>query len=77
VAHYKPAAKRKYSPKAEDKMDKVYKEFGEGKLHSGSKKGPIVKNVKQASAIAISEAKRKGLKAGEVWKKSARKTRKK
>jgi len=77
VAHYKPAAKRKYSPKAEAKMDKVYKEFGEGKLHSGSKKGPIVKNVKQASAIAISEAKRKGLKAGEVWKKSARKTRKK
>lgn len=77
MAHYKPAAKRKYSPKAEDKMDKVYKEFGEGKLHSGSKKGPIVKNVKQASAIAISEAKRKGLKAGEVWKKSARKTRKK
>jgi len=76
MAHYKPAAKRKYSAKAEKKMDKVYKEFGEGKLHSGSKTGPIVKNVKQASAIAISEAKRKGLKAGEVWKKSDRKPKK-
>lgn len=73
MAHYKPAAKRLYSDKAEKKMNKVYKEFGEGKLHSGSKTGPIVKNVKQASAIAISEAKRKGLKAGEVWKKSKRK----
>lgn len=73
MAHYKPAAKRLYSAKAEKKMDKVYKEFGEGKLHSGSKKGPIVKNLKQASAIAISEAKRKGYKAGEVWKRSKRK----
>jgi len=73
MAHYKPAAKRKYSDKAEKKMNKVYKEFGAGKLHSGSKKGPIVTNVKQATAIAISEARKKGLKAGEVWKKSKRK----
>ena len=28
----------------------------EGKLHSGSKKGPIVKDPKQGIAIAISEA---------------------
>ena len=54
-------------------MDKVYKEYGRGELHSGSKKGPVVKNIKQASAIAISEAKREGLKAGEKWKKSERK----
>lgn len=73
MAHYKPAAKRKYSKKAEQKMSKVYKEFGEGKLHSGSKKGPIVTNPKQASAIAISEAKKRGYKAGETWKKSTRK----
>ncbi len=53
-------------------MDKVYKEFGKGELHSGSKKGPIVTNPKQASAIAISEAKRKGLKAGEKWDKKDR-----
>ena len=70
MAHYKAADKRKYSPKAEKKMDKVYKEFGKGKLRSGSKKGPVVTNIKQASAIAISEAKKKGFKAGKVLKKS-------
>jgi hypothetical protein len=32
------------------------KEFSEQKLHSGSKKGPIVKNKKQGIAIALSEA---------------------
>ena len=32
------------------------KEFKEGKLHSGSKKGPKVKSRKQAIAIALSEA---------------------
>ena len=73
MKHRKPAAERLYSEKAEKKMDKVYKEFGKGELHSGSKKGPVVKDVKQASAIAISEAKRAGLKAGEKWKKSERK----
>ena len=30
--------------------------FKEGKLHSGSKKGPIVSNPKQAIAISLSEA---------------------
>lgn len=30
--------------------------FGEGKLHSGSKKGPVVTNPKQAIAISLSEA---------------------
>lgn len=33
----------------------VMKEFKEGKLHSGSKKGPVVKSRKQAVAIALSE----------------------
>ncbi len=69
MKHRKPASQRLYSDKAEKKMDKVYKEYGEGKLHSGSKKGPIVKNIKQASAIAISEARREGLKAGKPKKK--------
>jgi hypothetical protein len=38
------------------KVAKVMREFGEGKLHSGSKKGPKVTNPKQAVAIALSEA---------------------
>src|SRR6266853_1883554 len=33
--------------------------FGEGKLHSGSKKGPVVKSRKQAVAIGMSEARRR------------------
>ena len=37
------------------KVQKVMKEFKEGTLHSG-KKGPVVKNKKQAIAIAMSEA---------------------
>jgi hypothetical protein len=74
--HKKPAAKRKYSKKANEKIHKVIKEFEEGKLHSGSKRGPQVKNLKQAVAIGISEAKRRGLKAGERWKKSQRKGKK-
>lgn len=75
--HDKPAAKRKYSTKANKKIHKVIREFEEGKLHSGSKRGPQVKSLKQAVAIGISEAKKKGLKAGEVWKKSKRKGKKK
>jgi len=35
------------------------REFKEGKLHSGSKKGPVVKGKKQALAIALSEARKK------------------
>ena len=38
------------------KVAKVMKEFKGGSLHSG-KKGPVVKNKKQAVAIALSEAK--------------------
>lgn len=70
--HVKPEAKRKYSKKANEKIHKVIREFEEGKLHSGSKKGPKVKNLKQAVAIGISEAKGKGYKAGERWKRSQR-----
>ena len=39
-----------------DKVRKVMHEYKTGKLHSGSKKGPVVKNPKQAIAIAMSEA---------------------
>ncbi len=41
--------------KGQKKVSKVMKEFKAGKLHSG-KKGPVVKNPKQAIAIALSEA---------------------
>lgn len=37
------------------KFKKVMHEYGKGTLHSGSKKGPVVKNQKQAVAIAFSE----------------------
>ena len=42
------------------KVKKVMEEFKQGKLHSGSKKGPVVKNRKQAVAIALSEARDAG-----------------
>lgn len=44
------------------KVKKVMGEFGAGKLHSGSKKGPEVTNPKQAIAIAFSEARKAGQK---------------
>lgn len=46
------------------KVSKVMKEFKAGKLHSGSKKGPVVKSRKQAVAIAMSEAKMSKKKMG-------------
>lgn len=48
--------KRKKRKMGESKIEKVLHEFKEGKLHSGSKKGPKVKSRKQAVAIALSEA---------------------
>jgi hypothetical protein len=42
--------------KAEKKVGKVMGEYKAGTLHSG-KGGPVVKNRKQAIAIALSEAK--------------------
>lgn len=44
--------------KAAKKIKKVMHEYKEGELHSGSKKGPVVKDKKQAIAIAMSEAKK-------------------
>lgn len=38
------------------KIGKVMKEYGAGKLHSGSKSGKVVTNQKQAIAIALSQA---------------------
>jgi hypothetical protein len=41
------------------KVAKVMGEYNAGKLHSGSKTGPVVKSRKQAIAISLSEAKKK------------------
>lgn len=48
--------------KGKGKVEKVMHEFKEGKLHSGSKKGPEVQSRKQAIAIALSEARKAGAK---------------
>jgi hypothetical protein len=48
--------------KGEKKIGKVMGEFKRGELHSGSKKGPVVTNPKQAKAIALSEARAAGAK---------------
>lgn len=44
--------------KEKRKLKKVMTEFSEGKLHSGSKSGPVVTNPKQAVAIGYSEARK-------------------
>ena len=43
---------------APDKIHRAMHEFKHGELHSGSKKGPVVKSRKQAIAIALSEQKK-------------------
>jgi hypothetical protein len=48
--------KKKESPKTKKKIEKTMHEFKEGKLHSGSKKGPLVLNPKQAIAISLRSA---------------------
>lgn len=50
-------AKVTYS-KGKAKVKKVMREFKSDKLHSGSKKGPLVHNPKQAIAIALSEGRK-------------------
>lgn len=52
-----PILKRTASKKAKKKRvkEEMHK-FKEGKLHSGSKKGPVVTNPKQAIAISLSES---------------------
>jgi len=44
---------------SKSKVETVMHEFKEGKLRSGSKKGPKVTNPKQAIAIALSYGKKK------------------
>ena len=43
-------------PKGKEGVAMVMREFKGGELHSGSKKGPKVKDRKQAIAIALHQA---------------------
>lgn len=52
----------KESKKAKKFIKEEMHQFKEGKLHSGSKKGPVVTNPKQAIAISLSQARKKGMK---------------
>lgn len=52
----------KKKSKGEKKISKVMREYKSGTLHSGSKKGPVVSNPKQAIAIGLSEARKSGAK---------------
>lgn len=45
--------------KKKAKVKKTMDEWKAGTLHSGSKQGPVVKNQKQAVAIALSQARKK------------------
>lgn len=40
------------------KIKRVMEEFKSDELHSGSKKGPLVKSKRQAIAIALNEARK-------------------
>lgn len=60
---------KKAMSKGKKKIEKVMHEAKEGKLHSGSKKGPIVTDKKQAVAIALSEARKAGAKIPKKGKK--------
>jgi len=51
-------AKSSLGPKGKAKARRVFREFGRGELHSGSKKGPRVTSDAQATAIALSEGRR-------------------
>jgi len=69
VDDYKNSTKTQYfkggaknEAKGAAKVAKVMGEFKSGKLHSGSKHGPEVTNPKQATAIALSEARKAGAK---------------
>lgn len=63
-------AEKKYSKKAQDKVEKVMHEYKDGELKSGNSDKPV-KSRKQAIAIGISEARAEGDK---VPKKASKKT---
>jgi hypothetical protein len=62
----------KYGPKAKKEVKKAMHEFKEGDLKSG-KSGKKVKNPKQAVAIGLSKARKKGAKVPSKKKSSSSK----
>ena len=52
----------KYGPKAQKSVEKTMREFKRGKLKSGGKSQKKVTNPKQAIAIGLSKARKKGAK---------------
>jgi len=54
LSEAKPKPKTKAGKKA--KMHKAMHDFKHGKMHSGSKSGPVVTNRKQAIAIGLSQS---------------------
>jgi hypothetical protein len=42
----------------QEKVHQTMHEFKHGELHSGSKRGPLVRSRKQAVAIALNQARR-------------------
>ncbi len=60
---------KKYSEKAQETVQEVMHEFKKGKLKSG-KSGKKVTNPKQAVAIGLSEARKKGAKVPAAKKKT-------
>ncbi|HYK51960.1 MAG TPA: DUF6496 domain-containing protein [Candidatus Eremiobacteraceae bacterium] len=65
MAAKRKGGKRKYGPKAQQKVERTMREMKQGKLRSG-KSGKKVTNRKQAIAIGLSEARAAG---GKVPKK--------
>jgi hypothetical protein len=54
----------KESKKARKFVEKRMHDFKEGNMHPGKKSAPATHNPKQAIAIALSEARKKGMKVG-------------
>ncbi len=63
---------RKYSKKSQEKVHQVMREYKHGKLKSG-RSGKKVKSRKQAIAIGLSEARKRGAKVPPPKKKSRKK----
>jgi hypothetical protein len=53
------ASKTPKPVKGKGKVETVLREYKSGKLHTGSKTGPVVKSKKQAIAIGLSEQRKK------------------